>query len=1044
MLRRNSAKSRSDLHLRKSTSSVHGVHLEYIDPAVAQRDAQTAAFQAYTRARTRSKAADMPLFPPTPESSPRRPQADNVSLCRDENTTPRRGLEECHDLQRRQSVRFMGPCSVQGRTPQGRGAGSRLNSRDIDMGPAQVQDDDDTNSIKRSILGNNISNPSQQQPRGPHREPPPVPSPGIAGDYLTVLAAGDEYYTPEDDIASAPSSYRRLRRSRSMFTSDEGGIGRKQDIPSPFSNGKTPSSRLVPSLNNRRVVHSEPTESESPRGVPKLRAPKSMSFLRNRTRSGSNASRDCNARAPGPPQAPGMYEDGSWMIDHGTPRLATKASFFGSRNRRTEAGIRKSLRSNSSADDHGNTNANAATSSSGKEDGFKTKARKVSKSLKTKLKSFFNLAKSGDEPTSLPEQQITAHRTHVTEGLGSLFSSDDDQDALKPIDWSSIHRVPSQVPLVQIVPPNLVHSNRGSVESLGSEQECKVSDDKSLTSWTNSGPSTLTSQQQQQWKEWERQRLSIIRENGSHAPSPSIRRKPLGTQLFQHSENVIVNQVAAGPTVDSQRVYSALMKRVRESNNQNAPEIEQQGRADDMFSPPVDTLPSVESLRNVSRQSPRMKLRVVPQNPYQFSSPGGIRTPTQATTNATLRPDMQHVQAGQFRTGSPAAPHIRQMYPEVTRNEPRDVHAAFETGMSRSASANTQSSCKPSDDPFIEDHREPTSTEDRVHRMEEPKIIKDQSSAFFGSPASHLFRTTSPYRRALRRSMEEEQNTEMRLVSSHQESGANSQNASEDGTQIHRLGGRDYVRGTDSASANGVDYTESIYSTDECGPSQTQDNLDAGARLHEITKKSNPNEADHTPLTYRPARYRVDSSGSSIDWMTWLSANVAKLESSPFPSKLSEVEYALPTMPRRFLRGHVRESAQIYDEDEEDVEAFEPPTHKPTLPTSPLSVVEPNVVKLSPTQRSVKRTTPPSAGRTLLENYSPLDVPPIPVKSILRSTPSPMKRARPKIGHSLASSAASSPGLTAAVQRQFGPVSKKSYRKERNRQTMRMDYQRHK
>lgn len=41
---------------------------------------------------------------------------------------------------------------------------------------------------------------------------------GAAGDYINTLFTSEEYYTPEDDIASMPSSYRKLRKSRSMFT----------------------------------------------------------------------------------------------------------------------------------------------------------------------------------------------------------------------------------------------------------------------------------------------------------------------------------------------------------------------------------------------------------------------------------------------------------------------------------------------------------------------------------------------------------------------------------------------------------------------------------------------------------------------------------------------------------------------------------------------------------------------------------------------------------------------------------------------------------
>jgi hypothetical protein len=150
-----------------------------------------------------------------------------------------------------------------------------------------------------------------------------------------------------------------------------------------------------------------------------------------------------------------------------------------------------------------------------------------------------------------------------------------------------------------------------------------------------------------------------------------------------------------------------------------------------------------------------------------------------------------------------------------------------------------------------------------------------------------------------------------------------------------------------------------------------------------------------------------------------------RLESSPpSPSKPSEIEYALPTMPKSFSGGHVRESAQIHEDYDEEMKTPEPPTRKPTLPTSPLATVEPNVVKLPPQQRSLKRTTPPANRRSLHENDAPSGVPPIPPKSALRAAPSLLRRAGPNIGYSVTPSISSSPGLSAAVQRQFGPVSK--------------------
>ncbi|KAK3694285.1 hypothetical protein B0T22DRAFT_66627 [Podospora appendiculata] len=1005
MLRRLSVKSKSDLKRRKSTSSTHGVHLEHIDQAVAQRDAQIAACEAYSRAQNRTRS-ETPLFPPTPESSPRRRQANSSGIARDENRTPCHGREHSQDLRHRQSVRFMGPCSVQGRANQGRGADPGRGSTDLDPDTPREQDEYDRNSLDSYILGNNDNRPSAQQLCRPSRDPPPVPLPRIAADYLDALVAGDEYYTPEDDIASAPSSFRRLRRSRSMFTSDEDdGIRRSQEGSHSFLSGVLHGSKVAPSFTNRRMLHSDNRENRPSPTAPRLRAPKSMSFLRTRNiRSGSNTSGDCNNRSLGPPEISRLSEDDrSHASEQGTPRLLSKPSaFFSSRSRRAEPGIRKSLRSSSPADGFGPSNTHTAPI--GKEDGLKVKARKVSKSLKTKFKSFFSLVKSEEEPPSVPNQHIEAQRTHVTEGFGSILSSASEKEPRFAVDWSSIHRVPSKIPSLQTVPANLLHSNKGSLESLRSERERKVSDDKSLTSWANSGPSTLTSQQQQQWKEWERQRLSIIKENGTHAPSPSIRRRALGTQLFQHDEIASGCPTRPGPIIDSQRVYSALMKRVREANNQTS---QVQGQHDNSGNKHTNTLRSMrseESLGQALFHTPRA-IRCVALDR------DSCNTPTRASKNPS-QVESQVLQAGQTRTGSPATPSSRRRCLEPAR-----ICAVNKGGRSASASTSISRLSNSCADPFTGDDRDPTWQVNPICGEEGQQPHPEQFPASLETPTAHLFRTASPYRRALRDSIREEE------VTRQQRRPESEPQTSESGTQIHVVQQSDDDPRTDSESANYNDYSESVYSTDEAGDVQCQDTPRAGENPDQAMNRLVDGDGPAcSPLTYRPAGYRVDSSASSIDWKTWLSANVAKLEPSP-ASKPSEVEYALPTMPKSFPSGHIRELAQTHDDyDDEDLDVFELPTHKPTLPTTPLATVEPNVVKLSPQQRSVKRTTPPSSRQPLLENDSPICAPPIPVKSALRSTPSHIKRA----GHSITPSVASSPGLTAAVQRQFGPVAKRS------------------
>ena len=902
----------------------------------------------------------------------------------------------------------MGPCSVRGKAIHALEPDS-TQGRMADSNSAQAQDSYESSSPQGYVLGTYISPQQAMQGSLPRIELPPVPLPGIATHYLSALAAQDEYYTPEDDIASAPSSFRRLRRSRSMFTSDENDPRRRQDPSIPSLNERVAQgSRLGSAVNTKTDLNADLNERPPLRDIPQLRAPKSMSFLRNRNlRSGSVTTQDGNARDYALPQETGPSGHIFKGAFQGSPRLVSKSSFFSSRSRRAEPVLRKSLRSTESADDADKPHQPIPVSS-GKEERFKVKARKVSKSLKTKLKNLFSLSKSEEETPSFPQQHISAQRTHVNGGFLSPLSSHEGQESKSEIGWTSIHRVPSGVPSLQTVPPTLVHSNRVSLESLRSATERKVSNDKSLTSWANSGPSTLTSQQQQEWREWERQRLSIIKENGAHAPSSSTRRRALGTHVFQTRNGVFgnPNSTSLDPIVDSQRVYSALMKRMEGYNHQTNAALDQQGSSGVMPLRSVNAVPSIESLRQVSMASMRTigEEKCMPASHHHSRSPDENATPTRASRNGSLRFTRQGIDAGQFRTGSPVPLTMRSRGMELAKQE---------ENFSRNPTVDPSPGANLSD-PFMEDNECPSRPNENGHRTDGLDSLSSEDRASLSTPASHLFRTKPPYREALRKSMEAEQKAtdyHSFVPLAHDVSEETPTRGDDANNDIRK-------EDSDLESTNNSKYSESVYSTDDYHPIRRQSSQ--VILQNHANMANNSNEPVDLPLAYRSAGYHNGSSNSSIDWKTWLSANVAKFESSPTPPKLSEVEYALPTMPKSFPSGHIRESAQTHDDDDEEIDVFEPPTHKPTLPTSPLATVEPNVVKISPLQRSIKRSTPPSMGRTLLENDSPLGTPPVPAKSALRT----LKCAGPNVGYSLPSSVASSPGLTAAVQRQFGAVSK--------------------
>ena len=191
----------------------------------------------------------------------------------------------------------------------------------------------------------------------------------------------------------------------------------------------------------------------------------------------------------------------------------------------------------------------------------------------------------------------------------------------------------------------------------------------------------------------------------------------------------------------------------------------------------------------------------------------------------------------------------------------------------------------------------------------ELKAPSAKDSATFGSPASHLFRTGSPYRRILRLSMEEHS------FARQEDENPDYQALEEDG-QIYAPQGDNIAMNTSGCFDD--QYTESIYSTGERGR-----DTDQGAPFR-LGKAGGVSLDRGPPTTHNNAGCNADSTISSADWKGWLSANLATVDSSPIPSRPSEVEYALPTIPKSLPRGHVRVSAQIQEDYDENTKAPEP------------------------------------------------------------------------------------------------------------------------
>jgi hypothetical protein len=196
MLRRNNS---SRLSRSKSTSSVHSKH-ESIDPAIARQYAHTAATLAFARAQERNSAdvghSGSSL---TKNSTDIVPDRQPLS----QQTNPATGD---HVIKRQHSVRFAGLQAVQRRQSIGTRAVQRTSQETSSA------------SLRPVAMTTNAAVPAAYRPPSRSSSIGKASMSKATAEKFQSIALYDEYYTHEEDAPSTPSSYRRLRRSKSMFS----------------------------------------------------------------------------------------------------------------------------------------------------------------------------------------------------------------------------------------------------------------------------------------------------------------------------------------------------------------------------------------------------------------------------------------------------------------------------------------------------------------------------------------------------------------------------------------------------------------------------------------------------------------------------------------------------------------------------------------------------------------------------------------------------------------------------------------------------------
>lgn len=996
MRRYNNTKSRSTLNRSKSTVSVRSAvqTLEYIDPATAERDAHIAATLSFSRARQNSvpdpgikawvshhhsRLFDMENWPKDPANH-RRPQSETtVHHEHDEN-----------GLYRQQSVRF-----------NGHGSRSR-----------RPQNHRDDNSIEMaSIRRRRALEVFENQPRS--QAAPQVEAPWVSTyttNYIDSLPPVGSY-RPADECAPAPASYRNLRKSRSMFTpSDLAPMTQNYYDRSP--------QQLSMQSGLRRDSMQNMEENKSPLKSLGLRAPKSTSFLKVRGVAGSARASNQQQNDLAVQEAEDSFRRDVQQQQQLKPRQST---FFSKKKQSQDSiGLRRSMRDSTKTGEFAHSTSSKTIN---KDASLRKKARKVSNSLKSKLKVLFRRNKKDNLHVAMDDRK-EAHAVDYQTGVDSE-QDDPYMDIIDTglTDEASVSQVPSRVPSLHNVPSvQRLCSRQGSIESIGSER--KISDEKSrVTSWTSSGTYTINSQSN--WDgERDRQRLSVIKEIGPHLPSSSFRRPSIGGhnpyEFEPQSRYELGEPIRPVPPVDSARVYSALMGRLNETKLKERQSEQLRKRSN-----------SPKSFENNSIEN---------SCEYQDTKEAVGQSPP------TIRCVLQSDDVFQD-TPRALVPHITT---EILATNPGKKEATSPSGSvihhrQRSDSGTTIACCKPYPGPVSGDEHEDSPPMPLTKHGEDNtvslKTLSHRSSAFFGSPTCHLFRTTSPYRRALQESMKEDIQTSTQLRSPTVSS------LNLDMIPIRR-------RPSISQEDLRVAYSESLYSDDLLSPKINSESLSLNSQARPDVPWRHPNHratdtdlhkacsrsvfsdvptgrdidtdtpvnnlrheaSNHRKIPLEPQMRmstmpinRTVSNASSVEWKTWLSANVSRTDlnlANASAHEIAEDQYEKANVPK--VLGHVREGAEVEDpEGSMSSKSTRPDRFK--LAT-PLRIMSQNTRQASSASRVElgaktsrfmissrdENAVPSSDGRVSRQFRGVYDPPPIPPRSSLRTTPSmPLIQPRP-------------------------------------------------
>ncbi|MCJ1372119.1 hypothetical protein MMC20_003340 [Loxospora ochrophaea] len=613
----------------------------------------------------------------------------------------------------------------------------------------------------------------------------------------------------------SPSSYRKLRKSKSMFA--------PRKAPSIFFAHSTPMS------DGRYAFYKDmPSSNEDRRSQEDLQDRTSASFLRGGMRYMLRPSFQAKSQDAAIQTARDQF-----LHDLDQQRLREKPSFLNlGKQRRFQKDFRKFARV--SSDDVNERTVEPLQEEitnvvKGKR--FGRKARDISNSLKNKLKKLFD--RSTPE-RQLPPQQLDASRPHFHDYVSATSGILEAHHAIPAPDANLLHRAESRNSNSHPMPVEVEQGGSpASIRRISSDETINATRSR-VTSWTNSTVANTISSNLM----LEKKRLSIIQENGGpHQPSSSARQfsnaARNGYAIFRKPVRKGSGRIS-GP-VDSQRMFSALQKRLDENlqaqeDNEYYTDTEQE----DFESLERGSVTSSQRTTTcTSRTNPTIRL-VSNASSTTIRSDHDVETSKSIVDRSTPVEDSQDA----FRCSTSSTRPQR----------PDSVLSALRMGLTPQQ---------------IAEHNERNEQVDS--RRKEP--LKEMRSSFF-PPSSHYQNSRiSPYMRILRDSIEETR----RPPTAHDRSQGRARSVtplSQD-TQVkrNRSGTTEsaYSRSTSGNSPREYENPFSHVSSTDHGESDSAVIMVEGPISYEYPIPPSPHQ-------------KQSSIRSSSDWKAFLASEVANLE----------------------------------------------------------------------------------------------------------------------------------------------------------------------